>query len=112
MKNINSFEILNDNMEFLVDYLNREIRCIGKINGLSDSQISEMKRGFIARLAFAAIIGDDKKKPEKSDGLPDEVWNALRFVKKKCDHECKNCIFASASGSMCALTAIPSDWEV
>lgn len=59
MKNINPTEVLNDNMKFLVDYLKRELRCLGKINGLSDSQISDMEKDFIARLAFAAIIGDD-----------------------------------------------------
>ena len=117
MKKTNPFEVLNDNMKFLVDYLKREIRCLGKMNGLSDSQISDMERDFIARLAFAAIIGDDGKEDdgkedEKSDGLSDEVWNTLRFVKKKCNHECKNCIFASASGMMCALNTNPSDWEV
>lgn len=61
MKKMNPFEVLNDNMEFLVDYLKRELRCLGKMNGLSDSQISDMERDFIARLAFAAIIGDEKE---------------------------------------------------
>ena len=54
-------EVLNDNMEYLIDYLMRELRCLGKMNGLSDSQISDMERDFIARLAFAAIIGDNEK---------------------------------------------------
>ena len=132
-------EILNDNMEFLVDYLKRELRCLGKMNGLSDTQISGMERDFIARLAFAAIIGDDniigddKKKDEcedcpandccsfkrtreeseKSEGLPSDVINALLYVKRMCEsHECDECPFGSSGGLFCNLSYNPKDWEV
>lgn len=84
MNKMDHTKVLNDNMEFLVDYLKRELKCLGKMNGLSDSQISDMERDFIARLAFAAIIGDEKepeKKPEKSDGLPDYVVDCVRLRK-------------------------------
>ena len=129
-------EVLNDNMEFLVDYLKRELRCLGKVNGLFDSQISDMERDFIARLAFAAIIGDDKKndecedcpakdccsykehikkpekKPEKFDGLPDDVINSLLYVKRLCKaHECEDCPF-STEDVLCRLCENPEDWEV
>ena len=60
-------EILNDHMEFLVDHLMRNMRSIGMTNGLSNSQLCYMEREFIARLAFAAIIGDDEKKDECED---------------------------------------------
>lgn len=113
----NPTEVLNDNMEFLVDYLKREIRCLGKMNGLSDSQISDMERDFIARLAFAAIIGDEKepeKEPEKkSEGLPSDVINALLYVKRMCEgHECDECPFGSSGGLFCKLSYNPKDWEV
>ena len=126
----NPTEVLNDNMEFLVDYLKRELRCLGKMNGLSDSQISEMERDFIARLAFAAIIGDDEKKdecedcpakdccslkkPEKSDGLPDDVINALLYVKHNiCEgHNCDECPFSTGAGLCCRLCGVPEEWEV
>lgn len=122
MKNINPTEVLNDNMEFLVDYLKREFKCLGKMNGLSDSQISDMERDFIARLAFAAIIGDDKKEPEKepekksekSDDLPDDVINALLYVKHNiCErHDCDECPFGSSGGLFCRLYEAPNNWEV
>ena len=127
MKSMKPVEVLNDNMEFLVDYLKREIRCLGKMNGLSDSQISDMERDFIARLAFAAIIGDDKKEDECEDcpakdhcsfkepdkkTVPDEVWKALRFVKNHCDLDCDDCPFGSSEGIFCHLDSVPSDWEV
>ena len=67
MNKMDPTEVLNDNIEYLIDYLKRELRCLGKMNGLSDSQISDMERDFIARLAFAAIIGDDEKKDECED---------------------------------------------
>lgn len=117
MNKMDPTEVLNDNMEFLIDYLMRELRCLGKMNDLSDSQISDMERDFIARLAFAAIIGDDKKesekKPEKSDGLPDDVINALLYVKRMCEsHECDECPFGSSGGLFCKLSYNPKDWEV
>ena len=56
MNKMDPTEVLNDNMEYLIDYLKRELKCLGKMNGLSDSQISYMERDFIARLASAAII--------------------------------------------------------
>ena len=117
MDKMNPTEVLNDNMEFLVDYLKRELKCLGKMNSLSDSQISDMERDFIARLAFAAIIGDEKepeKEPEKPDGLPDDVINALLYVKHNiCErHECDDCPFGSSGGLFCRLNEVPSDWEV
>lgn len=120
MKNMDPTEVLNDNMEFLVDSLKRELRWLGKMNGLSDSQISDMERDFIARLAFAAIIGDEKeteketdKKPEKSDGLPDDVINALLYVKRLCKaHECEDCPFSTGAGLCCRLCEVPEVWEV
>lgn len=88
MNKMDPTEVLNDNMEFLIDYLMRELRCLGKMNGLSNSQLIYMEREFIARLAFAAIIGDDEKEPEKSekkseksDGLPDYVVDCVRLRK-------------------------------
>ena len=133
MNKMDPTEVLNDNIEYLIDYLKRELRCLGKMNGLSDFQISEMERDFIARLAFAAIIGDDEKKdecedcsakdccalkkhekkPEKSDGLPDDVINALLFVKRMCKaHECEDCPFSTGAGLCCRLCETPEDWEV
>ena len=121
MRDMKPTEVLNDNMEFLVDYLKRELKCLGKMNGLSDSQISDMERDFIARLAFAAIIGDDEKEPEKepekesekSNGLPSDVINALLYVKRICeDHECDDCPFGGSGGLFCKLFAIPKDWGV
>lgn len=117
MKNMDPTEVLNDNMEFLVDYLKRELKCLGKMNGLSDSQISDMERDFIARLAFAAIIGDNEKEsekePEKSDGLPDDVINALLYVKRLCKtHKCDDCPFSTVAGFCCRLGEIPKEWEI
>lgn len=117
MNKTNPSEILNDNMEFLVDYLMRELRCLGKMNGLSDSQLCDMEREFIARIAFAAIIGYDEKepekKPEKSDGLPDDVINALLYVKRLCKaHECEDCPFSTGAGLCCRLCKTPEEWEV
>lgn len=119
MKNIDPTEVLNDNMEFLIDYLKRELRCLGKVNGLSDSQISDMERDFIARLAFAAIIGDNEKKPEKepekADGLPSDVINALLYVKHLCKvhgDDCDECPFCTGAGLCCRLCEIPEKWEV
>lgn len=116
--NIDPTEVLNNNMEYFVDYLKREIRCIGRMNGLSSTQISDMERDFIARLAFAAIIGDEKepeKEPEKkSDGLPSDVINALLYVKHNiCErHDCDDCPFGSSGGIFCRLNDFPSCWEV
>ena len=115
MNKMDPTEVLNDNIEYLIDYLKRELRCLGKMNGLSDSQISDMERDFIARLAFAAIIGDDEKESEKEPDkktVPDEVWKALRFVKNKCDLDCDDCPFGSSAGIFCHLDCVPSDWEV
>lgn len=129
MKNMDPTEVLNDNMEFLIDNLMRELRCLGKMNGLSDFQLSYMEREFIARLAFAAIIGYDEKKDEcedcsakdvcalkkheKSDGLPSDVINALLYVKRICEsHECDECPFGSSGGLFCKLSYNPKDWEV
>lgn len=119
MKNIDPTEVLNDHIENLIDYLKRNIRSIGMVHGLSDSQISDMERDFIARLAFAAIIGDDEKEPEKEPEkesekktVPDEVWKALRFVKNKCNLNCDDCPFGSSAGIFCHLNCVPSDWKV
>ena len=122
MKEMDPTEVLNDNMDFLLDSLKRELRCLGMINGLSESQISDIERDFIARLAFAAIIGDDKKEPEKepekksekSDGLPSDVINALLYVKHNiCErHDCDDCPFGSSGGLFCRLDEVPSSWEV
>ena len=113
MDKTNPTEVLNDNMEFLIDYLKRELKCLGKMNGLSDSQISDMERDFIARLAFAAIIGDEKESEKKSEGLPDDVINALLYIKHMCEgHECDDCPFGSSGGLFCKLFETPKDWEV
>lgn len=108
-------EVLNDNIEDLIDYLKHKFKILGMSNGLSDSQISEMERDFIARLAFAAIIGDDEKEPEKepekSEGLPSDVINALLYVKRICeDHECDECPFGSSGGLFCRLCETPNEW--
>lgn len=133
MKSMKPVEVLNDNMENLIDYLKHKLKILGMANGLSDSQISDMERDFIARLAFAAIIGDEKEdeedcescpakdhcsfkepeEPERIKTFPDEVWNALRFVKNYCkDHECDNCPVASVTGVICHLNDNPSEWEI
>ncbi len=112
----NPFEVLNDNMEFLVDYLKRELRCLGKMNGLSDSQISYMERDFIARLAFAAIIGDDEKEPDKEpekkpEGLPAYVVRALSYVNDHCNKSfCQDCVFCDLNG--CKLKYTPNEWRI
>ena len=132
-------EVLNNHIENLVDYLKRQLRSLGMANGLSDSQISEMERDFIARLAFAAIIGDDKKKdecedcsakdccalkkpekkPEKSEGLPEYVVKALpeyvvkalSYVNDHCNKSaCQDCIFCDLEG--CKLKYTPNEWRV
>ena len=107
MKNINPAEVLNDNMESLVDYLKREIRCCGKINGLSDSQISDMERDFIARLAFAAIIGDDGKEDEKEPVKPEQILQDICNTHGSC----MGCMFARRDTS-CKLDGKPYHWEV
>ena len=121
MNKMNPTEVLNDNMEFLIDYLKRELKWFGKMIGLSDSQISEMERDFIARLAFAAIIRDEKepekkseKESEKSDGLPSDVINALLYVKRLCKahYDCDECPFSTGAGLCCRLCENPEDWEV
>ena len=101
-------EVLNDNMEFLIDYLKRELRCLGKMNGLSDSQISDMERDFIARLAFAAIIGDDEKEPENITAK-----TAEQMLQDICNTHgsCMGCMFARSDTS-CRLDGKPYHWEV
>lgn len=110
MKKMYSSEVLNDNMEFLVDYLKREIRCFGKMNGLSDSQISDMERDFIARLAFAAITGDDGKEAEKEPEKPEKPEQILQDI---CNthRSCIGCMFARSDTS-CRLAGKPYHWEV
>lgn len=112
MKKMNPFEVLNDNMEFLVDYLKRKLKCLGKMNGLSDSQISDMEREFIARLAFAAIIGDDEKEPEKKpEDLPEYAVKALSYVNDHCNESgCQDCIFCDLNG--CRLKYTPNEWRI
>ena len=107
MDKMNPTEVLNDNMEFLVDYLKRQLRCLGNMNGLSDSQISDMERDFIARLAFAAIIGDDEKEPEKEPEKPEQILQDI------CnDHStCIGCMFAR-DDLTCRLAHKPYRWEV
>ena len=110
MNKMDPTEVLNDNMEFLVDYLKHEIRCLGKMNGLSDSQISDMERDFIARLAFAAIIGDDEKEPEKPEKEPEKPEKILQDI---CNTHgsCMGCMFARRDTS-CRLDGKPYHWEV
>lgn len=123
MKNMDPTEVLNDNMEFLVDSLKRELRCLGKMNGLSDSQISDMERDFIARLAFAAIIGDEEepeKEPEKEpeeepekepEDLPKYVVRALSYINDHCNKRgCHDCIFCDLNG--CKLEYLPYEWRL
>ena len=117
MKDMKPVEVLNDNIEDLTDHLKRELRCLGKLNGLSDSQISEMERDFIARLAFAAIIRDDEKEPEKkpenkSEDLPDYVIRSLSYVNDYCNkRDCNDCIFCDQEGC-CRLKYTPNEWRV
>ena len=111
MKDMKPVEVLNDNIEDLTDHLKRELRCLGKLNGLSDSQISEMERDFIARLAFAAIIRDDEKEdekePEKESEKPEKILQDI------CnDHStCIGCMFAR-DDLTCRLANKPYRWEV
>ena len=104
MNKMDPTEVLNDNIEYLIDYLKRELRCLGKMNGLSDSQISDMERDFIARLAFAAIIGDDEKEPDKK---PEQM------IQDICNNHgsCMGCMFARSDTS-CRLDGKPYHWEV
>ena len=99
-------EVLNDHINNLIDYLKRNIKNIGMVHGLSDSQISDMERDFIARLAFAAIIGDDEKeseKPEKPEQILQDICN---------DHStCIGCMFAR-DDLTCRLAHKPYRWEV
>ena len=106
MKSMKPVEVLNENMEFLVDYLKREIRCLGKMNGLSDSQISDMERDFIARLAFAAIIGDDEKEDEKLE-KPEQILQNICNTHGSC----MGCMYARDDTS-CKLDGKPYHWEV
>ena len=128
MNKMDPTEVLNDNIEYLIDYLKRELRCLGKMNGLSDSQISDMERDFIARLAFAAIIGDDEKKDEcedcsakdccalkkhekKPEDLPEFIGETLSFIKEYCkERDCDDCAFSESY--QCKLKYTPNEWEV
>lgn len=117
MDKTNPTEVLNDHIEDLLDYIRHKFKILGISNGLSDSQLSYMEREFIARMAFAAIIGDDEKEPdkktEKSDGLPSDVINALLYAKRMCEsHECDECPFGSSGRLFCKLSYNPKDWEV
>lgn len=125
-------EVLNENVSYLVDIIKLEIDEIGQKHDFTPSQISEMEKEFIARLAFVAIKYGDKKEeeedckncpakdhcsskepeePEKKT-FPDYVWKALRFIKNNCDLECDDCPFGSSAGIFCHLDSIPGDWEV
>ena len=96
-------EVLNDHMEDLVDFLKHKLKILGMVNGLSDSQISDMERDFIARLAFAAIIGDDEKETEKPEQILQDICN---------EHSsCMGCMFARRDTS-CRLDGKPYHWEV
>ena len=98
-----SVEVLNDHMEDLVDFLKHKLKILGMVNGLSDSQISDMERDFIARLAFAAIIGDDEKETEKPEQILQDICN---------EHSsCMGCMFARRDTS-CRLDGKPYHWEV
>lgn len=116
MNKMDPTEVLNDNMEFLIDYLMRELRCLGKMNGLSNFQLIYMEREFIARLAFAAIIGDDEKEPEKEpekkpEDLPEYVVKALSYVNDHCNKSaCSDCIFSDSDG--CKLKYTPNEWRI
>ena len=115
MKKMNLTEVLNDHIEDLINYLKHKIKIIGIANGLSDSQISDMERDFIARLAFAAIIGDEKeseKEPEKKpEDLPEYIVKALSYVNDYCNGcDCTDCIFCDLDG--CKIKYTPNEWRI
>ena len=100
-------EVLNDNIEDLIDYLKHKFKILGISNGLSDSQILDMERDFIARLAFAAIIGDDEKEPEKESEKPEKILQNICNTHRSC----MGCMFARDDTS-CRLDEKPYRWEV
>lgn len=115
-------KILNDELDFLVNDMKDSMKYIGRKYVLNDSQLSVIERDFIARLAFAAIIGDEKesekktekeseKKTEKSDGLSDDVINALSIVKDYClERDCDDCIFCKSD--QCKIKYTPNEWRI
>ena len=110
MNKTNPTEVLNDHIEGLIDYLKCKIENLGLVYGLSDSQISDMERDFIARLAFAAIIGDDEKEPEKE---PEKSEKPEQILQNICNthRSCMGCMYARDDTS-CKLDGKPYHWEV
>lgn len=125
-------EVLNKNISYLVDIMKLEIDEIGQKHDFTPSQISEMEKDFIARLAFSAIkYGVNKeeeedcescpakdhclfKEPEKPDKktVPDEVWKALSFTHNYCkEHDdCDGCMFSEHY--QCKIKYTPNEWKV